>query len=296
MPCASEASLADLAIPTLYPADAQDVLDFGLHAQFLSRFSGLWSGLKITTPVADAASTAVVARDRISVVEGDIGAGTHKPSSMLLGAQLMALERSLHEVRLPRAVEYARLNRLNHVVQRGSSDRIGILTSGKTYLDVREAPRMIGLTDEDLARYGVRILKLGMIFPLERDAVIEFADGLDQVVVVEEKRPFLEPAVKEILFGRSHAPFVHGKQDKEGRSLFGRSGELDADSIAAGLSRVLAALGVEAARAWRQRPRARAALSLPLLARSPYYCSGCRAWRRCRQRPPRCRAGPPRRR
>ncbi|MFJ4815028.1 indolepyruvate ferredoxin oxidoreductase family protein [Streptomyces sp. NPDC088801] len=275
VPCASEATLADLAIPTLYPADAQDVLDFGIHAQFLSRFSGVWSGLKITTAVADAASTAVVARDRISVVEGDTGAGPHKPSSMLLGAQLMALERSLHEVRLPRAVEYARLNGLNRVVQRGPSDRIGILTSGKTYLDVREALRIIGLTDEDLARYGIRILKLGMIFPLERDAVIEFADGLDQVVVVEEKRPFLEAAVKATLFGRSHAPFVHGKQDQDGRSLFSSSGELDADGIATGLSRVLARLGIDAARAWRQRPRARTASALPLLARSPYYCSGC---------------------
>ncbi|MEU0452973.1 indolepyruvate ferredoxin oxidoreductase family protein [Streptomyces sp. NPDC006129] len=275
VPCASEATLADLVIPTLYPADAQDVLDFGLHAQFLSRFSGLWTGLKITTAVADAASTAVVARDRITVHEGDAGPSPHKPSSMLLGANLMALERSLHDVRLPRAVEYARLNGLNRVVQRGPSDNIGILTSGKTYLDVREALRLIGLTDKDLARYGIRILKLGMVFPLERDAVIDFADGLDQVVVVEEKRPFLEAAVKEILYGRPDAPVIHGKQDKDGRSLFSRSGELDADSIATGLSRVLAPLGIEAARAWRQRPRARTALSLPLLARSPYYCSGC---------------------
>ncbi|WP_406221714.1 indolepyruvate ferredoxin oxidoreductase family protein [Streptomyces canus] len=275
VPCASEGTLADLAIPTLYPADTQDVLDFGFHAQFLSRFSGLWSGLKITTAVADAASTAVVGRERISVVEGDAGRSPHKPSSMLLGANLMALERSLYDIRLPRAVEYARLNGLNRLVRRGPSDRIGILTAGKTYLDVREALRIIGLTDEDLARFGIRILKLGMIFPLERDAVREFADGLDQVVVVEEKRPFLEAAVKEILYGRPDAPTVHGKEDENGRSLFSHSGELDADSIAAGLSRVLAPLGIEAARAWRQRPRPRTALSLPLLARSPYYCSGC---------------------
>ncbi|MFI9172434.1 indolepyruvate ferredoxin oxidoreductase family protein [Streptomyces lincolnensis] len=275
VPCASEATLADLAIPTLYPADAQDVLDFGLHAQFLSRFSGLWSGLKITTAVADSASTAVVAHDRITGTEGDGSPNPHKPSSMLLGANLMGLERSLHDIRLPRAVEYARLNRLNRLVQRGPSDKIGILTSGKTYLDVREALRIIGLTDTDLARYGIRILKLGMIFPLERDAVIEFADGLDQLVVVEEKRPFLETAVKETLYGRPNTPVVHGKQDQDGRSLFSRSGELDADSIATGLSRVLARLGIEAARAWRQRPRARTALSLPLLARNPYYCSGC---------------------
>ncbi|GHD87075.1 indolepyruvate ferredoxin oxidoreductase family protein [Streptomyces naganishii] len=275
VPCASEATLADLAMPTLYPADSQDVLDFGIHAQYLSRFSGLWAGLKITTAVADAASTALVAPDRITVTDGDAGPNPHKPSAMLLGANLMALERSLHDVRLPRAVEYARLHGLNRVVQHGTSDRIGILTSGKTYLDVREALRLIGLTDDDLARYGIRILKLGMIFPLERDAVTEFAEGLDHLLVVEEKRPFLEAAVKEILYGRSGAPAVHGKEGPDGRPLFSRSGELDADDVAAGLSKVLAPLGIEAARAWRRRPRPRASLSLPLLNRSPYYCSGC---------------------
>jgi hypothetical protein len=112
VPCASEAALADLAIPTLYPADSQDVLDFGLHAQFLSRFSGLWSALKIATAVADATATAVVARDTITITEGNTGLSAHRPSSMLLGENLMALERSLHDVRLPRAVEYARLNGL----------------------------------------------------------------------------------------------------------------------------------------------------------------------------------------
>ncbi|MFE1752405.1 indolepyruvate ferredoxin oxidoreductase family protein [Streptomyces anandii] len=275
VPCASEATLADLAMPTLYPADSQDVLDLGVHAQYLSRFSGLWTGLKITTAVADAASTALVAPDRITVTDGDAGPNPHKPSAMLLGANLMALERSLHDVRLPRAVEYARLHGLNRVVVRGPSDRIGILTSGKTYLDVREALRLIGLTDDDLARYGIRILKLGMIFPLEREAVTEFAEGLDHLLVVEEKRPFLEAAVKEILYGRPGAPAVHGKEGPDGRTLFSRSGELDADAVATGLSKVLAPLGVEAALAWRRRPRPRASLSLPLLNRSPYYCSGC---------------------
>ncbi|MFF1278830.1 indolepyruvate ferredoxin oxidoreductase family protein [Streptomyces marokkonensis] len=275
VPCVSEATLADLAIPTLYPADSQDVLDFGIHAQYLSRFSGLWAGMKITTAVADAMSTAVVAPNRIAVVEEDAGPSPHRPSAMLLGPELMALERNLHDSRLPRALEYARLHGLNRVVQRGPSDRIGILTSGKTYLDVREALRVIGLTDADLTRQGIRILKLGMVFPLERDAVVEFAEGLDHLLVVEEKRPFLEAAVKEILYGRAQAPTVHGKEGPDGRPLFSRSGELDTDGVASGLSRVLAALGVEAARVWRRRPRPRTTLSLPLLARSPYYCSGC---------------------
>ncbi|MCW0213119.1 MAG: indolepyruvate ferredoxin oxidoreductase family protein [Pseudonocardia sp.] len=273
VPCASEATLADLAMPTLYPADSQDVLDYGLHAQYLSRFSGLWSGLKITTAVADAASTARVAPGRVVPAQGDAGANPHTPSSMLLGENLMALERSLHEIRLPRAAEYARLNGLNTITRRGPQDRIGILAAGKTYLDVREALRMTGLGDDDLSRHGIRLLKLGMIFPLERGIIAEFAEGLDQIVVVEEKRPFLEAAVKEVLYGRANAPAVLGKTDRDGNQLFTRSGELD--KIAKGLASVLAALDIEPAVAWRRRPRPRTTLSLPLLSRSPYYCSGC---------------------
>lgn len=274
VPSASEPTLADLQIPTLYPADTQDVLDYGLHAQLMSRFSGLWSGLKIVTAVADAASTAVVAPGRISIATGDADPNPHSPSATLLGENLMALERSLHDVRIPRALEYARLNMLNRVVQRGPADRIGIVASGKTYLDVREALRIIGLADDDLAGQGIRILKLGMVFPLERDAIRDFAAGLDRVVVVEEKQPFLETAVKEALYGRTGAPIVLGKQDEAGNTLFSTCGELDADRVAAGLSAVLAPLRVEAAQAWRRAKR-RATVSLPLLSRGPYFCSGC---------------------
>lgn len=275
VPCASEATLADLAMPTLYPADSQDVLDLGLHAQYLSRFSGLWAGLKISTAVADATATATVGPDRVTVDEGEAGPSRHTPSSMLLGDNLMALESSLHDIRLPRALEYARLNGLNTIAQRGPSDRIGIVSSGKTYLDVREALRTIGISDSDLARYGVRLLKLGMIFPVERGIIADFADGLDELIVVEEKRGFLEAAVKEILYGRAGAPVVVGKWDQAGRSLFSSSGELDADKVATGLSKVLARLEIEPVQAWRKRPKAHTMLSLPLLARSPYYCSGC---------------------
>ncbi|KUH67488.1 2-oxoacid ferredoxin oxidoreductase [Mycolicibacterium novocastrense] len=275
VPCASEGTLADLAMPTLYPADSQDVLDLGLHAQFLSRCSGLWTGVKIATAVADAASTAVIARDRVHVIDADLGPNPHRPSSMLLGENLMALERSLHDVRIPRALEYARLNALNNIVQRTSSDRIGILAAGKTYLDVREALRAMGLSDRDLARHGIRLLKLGMIFPLENEIIREFAAGIDELIVVEEKRPFLEGAVKEILYGRVGAPVIVGKTDRDGTSLFSRSGELDTDSVASGLSKVLARLNIEAAVAWRRRPTDSTKLSLPLLVRSPYYCSGC---------------------
>jgi indolepyruvate ferredoxin oxidoreductase len=134
----------------------------------------------------------------------------------------------LHEVRLPRALEYARLNGLNTIVRSGPDDRIGIVAAGKTYLDLREALSVLGIGEIELERYGIRLLKLGMIWPAEPEIVGRFAAGLDQVIVVEEKRAFVETSVKEVLYGRAQAPAVNGKRDADGSSLFATAGELAA--------------------------------------------------------------------
>ncbi|HEY3956947.1 MAG TPA: indolepyruvate ferredoxin oxidoreductase family protein, partial [Streptosporangiaceae bacterium] len=274
VPSACEGTLADLAMPTLYPADSQDVLDLGLHAHYLSRFCGLWSAMKITTAVADGASTAQVHQERIVPDEGEAGPGTHRPNARLLGAELMALEHSLHAVRLPRALEYARLNGLNRITRGGPGGRVGIVAAGKTYLDVCEALNVLGLDAAALDRHGIRLLRLGMIWPVEPGIVGEFAAGLGEVIVVEEKRAFIEAQVKEILYGRAGAPAVHGKRDAAGGELFRASGDLDSGAVAAGLARALGRHEIPAVQAWRGRP-ARERVQLQLLPRSPYFCSGC---------------------
>ena len=227
--------------------------------------------MKITTAVADGASTARVHPGRITPAGGD---GTHQPSARLLGADLAELERTLHMVRLPRALEYARLNGLNKIVRSGPGDRIGLVAAGKTYFDLREALAVLGLDEADLERYGIRLLKLGMIWPVEPDIVGEFAAGLDEIIVVEEKRAFLETSVKDILYGRAQAPAVRGKRDAAGNTLFATAGELDADAVATGLARALDRRDIPAVRAFRNRPR-REKLQLALLPRTPYFCSGC---------------------
>ncbi|WP_285493474.1 indolepyruvate ferredoxin oxidoreductase family protein [Actinomadura sp. NBRC 104425] len=264
IPSASELALADLAIPVLFPADPQDILDFGRHAVELSRASGLWSALKVVSNVADAAATVTVNAEWTPPAMPD-GAYRHKPSGRLLGQELAGLERGLHEVRLPLALEYIRASGLNRIVHRGDRDRIGIVTAGKAYLDVRQALRILGLDDAALARSGIRLLKLGAIYPLEPQTMREFAAGLEEIVVVEEKRAFLEPAVKEVLYGLRDAPEIHGKD------LFSPLGELDPDLIAKGLRGRLARHAELAPPPARRRER----ISLPLLARTPYFCSGC---------------------
>lgn len=274
VPCASEAALADLLIPTLYPADPQEVLDYGIHAPYLSRFTGLWSGLKIVTAVADSAGTAIVHPDRIDPTFGDFGPSQHIPNARLIGANLLNLERSQIKDRLPRALLYARMNGLNRIVRAGRGDRVGIVAAGKTYLDVREALTMMGFSSDDLERYGIRILKLGMIYPVDPDIVRDFASGVNEIIVVEEKRSFLEAAVRDILYGMPNAPRVVGKKDAKGAPLHAGHGELDSNQVADALSRQLEQYASEPAQRWRDRPR-QSRISLPIVTRTPYFCSGC---------------------
>ncbi|MDF0531462.1 indolepyruvate ferredoxin oxidoreductase family protein [Tsukamurella sp. 8F] len=277
VPCASEMALADLYMPILYPADSQDILDLGVHAAIMSRVSGLWTSLKISAHVADGASTADVHPDRILPVYGDLGTSPHVPSGKLLGPNLMELEQNQLTVRLPRAMEYARINRLNRIVVRSSDDRIGIVAAGKTYLDVREGLRLIGVTDADLHRLGIRILKVGMVYPFEREILSEFVQGLDEVIVVEEKRDFIETMMRDILFRRPDAPRIVGKANEDGSTLFSRFGELDVDAVSRGLASRLARVhGVASARVWLDaKAKVRTRIELPLAVRSPYFCSGC---------------------
>ena len=268
VPSASEAALADLAIPVLFPADSAEIVEFGRHAVELSRASGLWSALKVVANVADAAGNVTVSRDWAAPVLTAPGAYRHEPSARLLGADLKRLEQSLYDVRLPLAVEYIRASGINRLMA-GPADRVGIVAAGKSYLDVRQALRMLGLGLDDLPRLGIRLLKLGAVWPVEPDVVLAFGAGLSEVIIVEEKRAFLEPAVKDVLYGLPSAPAVYGK------SLFTQAGELDPDMIARGLRARLSRHEPIAAALAPQPELPRQRVSLPLLARTPYFCSGC---------------------
>src|SRR6266699_2199866 len=256
LPCASDSALADLNIPYLYPADSQDVLDLGRHAIELSRATGLWTGLKIVTAVADGSSTVDLAADwpapRIPP-----GAGTHTPTARLLHPTLGQLERDLATNRLRLAREYARLNGLNRVVGRGPDDVLGVVAAGHTFLDVLAALRRLGIAEDGLAGSRVRLLRVAMPWPLEEATVREFADGLEEILVVEEKRSFLETA----------------KRDADGSELIPGYGELDADVILGPLRRRMTARGITPDPV--PDPGEPSHAMLPLVSRVPYFCSGC---------------------
>jgi indolepyruvate ferredoxin oxidoreductase len=281
VPGASEILLSDLGMPILYPADPQDVLDLGTHAVAMSRCCGLWVALKIVTNVADGTGRVRVDGDRVTPVVPDVRwrgePFEHRVNARMLQPALSEMERSREGIRLDAARAYAAANQLNKVESFGASPKIGIVAAGKTYLDMRQALRILGLDDAGLRTAGVRLLRLAMIHPLIPAEITEFADGLDEIIVVEEKRGFVESAVKDVLYGTASAPRVTGKTVAGGSALFASDGELDADGVAAGLaSRLGSRPGFATVAAWQAAAAAqRTPALLPLVARTPYFCSGC---------------------
>jgi indolepyruvate ferredoxin oxidoreductase len=277
VPSASESLLASFHMPVFFPGNVQEVLDLGLHAFACSRASGLWSGFKIITNVADAIGTAEVAPDRVAPVLPDLGY-EHRPHGNLLAPASLEMERTLLGVRTDLALAYARENGVNRI-EGGSDAWLGIVAPGKAYYDLRHALRSLGLEDEAaLDRAGVRILKLGMIWPLEPEIAREFARGLEEILVAEEKGPFVESQLKEALYGTASAPRIVGKRDERGERLLPVELDLDADLIARAVAARLGARvqldSVQARLRKLDEIEGRPA-ALPMAQRTPFFCSGC---------------------
>ena len=190
LPSAGEATLASLFVPTFFPGTLQEVLDLGLHAIACSRASGLWSAMKVVTNVADSAGTAQVWPERVGPVipevEWEGKPYRHQPSGNLLAPASLDLERTLFGVRLEIARQYAALNQLNPVSVPTHDAGLGIVAAGKVYYEVLQALEDLGLGQRELEHAGIRLMKVGMLYPHDRDGFRAFARGLDEVLVVEE--------------------------------------------------------------------------------------------------------------
>ncbi len=281
IPSHSEVAFYDALFPVLYPGNAQEILDLGRLGFELSRYSGLWVGFKIVTNVADEIGTAEVAPDRIVVADpGFLYEGRPwqaRQNPLLMPPWGLETEREIHYGRLEAAKAFAAANRLNRITLPTPNAWLGIAAPGKTYYDLREALAELGLDNAALRQYGIRLMQIEMMFPMEPGTVREFARGLEELLVIEEKRSFCELFIRDILYNQAERPRVVGKQDEQGRPLVPADAELDADRIA----QILAArlerrvhldsitARVALLEALRQRPA-------PLtLTRQPYFCSGC---------------------
>ncbi|AHH20938.1 putative pyruvate ferredoxin/flavodoxin oxidoreductase [Nocardia nova SH22a] len=269
--CDSQYTFADAGMPVLIPGDQQDVLDFGVHAFRMSRYAGAWVGLKIVTAVADGIGTVDLDPGRHHSVEPRLSIDgqlwEHRPQATIGPHAVPGQEELINELRLRAARAYARDNGLDRTVGPDTAE-LGIVCSGATYFDLVQALSERGVSPAGLADAGVRILRLGMTYPLVEDTVVEFAASVRRMLVVEEKRPFVETQLRAALHEAGSRIPVLGKRDGGGKPLISSSGVLDPKAIGEIVDRVLPSL----------RPAPKARLELPLLitpARAPAYCSGC---------------------
>ncbi len=276
----SEFCFVDKMIPILTPAGVQEIVDYGLYGYAMSRFTGAWVGLKCLKDTVESTGSIDVSLDRVRPV---VPAGFLMPEGGLnirAGDTVLGQEMRLQNFKRDAMLAWLRANGLNKIITSGGTQaKVGVITAGKYYLDVRQAMDDLGLDELAANKLGLRILKLGCTWPIEPQGLHEFARGLELIIVVEEKRSLIEVQLREELYGSHTQPVCVGKKDEEGNWLFPVTGSLDANDIAIAIGRRLLRFnqsGELEARV-RRLERAQQALAATgdLGARVPYFCSGC---------------------
>ncbi len=275
----TEFVFVDRMMPVLNPAGVQEILDFGIHAFALSRFAGVWVGLKCVKDNIESTTTVDASVDRVKVVIPEFempqgGLNIRTPDDFL------DQEKRLHIHKRAAILAYVKANRINEMITHGGKKpRIGIITVGKSYLDVRQAFEELGIDEVRANDLGIRLFKIGCPWPIGQDVLREFADGLDLIMVVEEKRSLIEVQVREELYGSRHQPIVVGKKDEKGDWLFPVHGALDPNDIAIALGERLLRYGpdagIEAKLAEIRLFQKQLGEAQEHARRTPFYCSGC---------------------
>jgi indolepyruvate ferredoxin oxidoreductase len=271
VPSSCEPMCRSMYMPLLAPGSVAEILTFGLHAIAMSRHAGLWTGLKIVADVAD--SSAIVNVDGLAEAIPDLARARSFTPPVLLPPTNLDAEFDLMTLRLARASEYAEAAGLNRITFEPSQPRTAIVAAGLNYQSLLTAIKDLGATEADLDAHGVRLVQLGMPWPLEPTSTRRLFDGVERVLVVEDKAGFLEGLIKEVLFGIPQPPSVIGKRDASGAPLLSPRSALMSDDILAALARVLPGFGSTALTVPAPRRRHLELAAIP--ARTPAFCSGC---------------------
>lgn len=287
--------------PTFFPSSVQEILDMGLHAFAMSRFSGLWSGMKTIQEVVESASSVDVSPDRVKILLPEDFQMPPGGLHIRWPDPPLEQEARMMDYKWYAALAYVRANRLNHNVIETAHDRFGIIASGKAFNDTRQALADLGLDDATCRQLGIRLHKVNVVWPLEATITRDFATGLQEILVVEEKRQVIEYQIKEQLYGwrPDVRPNVLGKFDQQEGDLSGgewsmpnpsenwllrAKADLTPAIIAKAIAKRLKKLGVPADIAARMDERiavitakeqALAALEIKTGDRTPWFCSGC---------------------
>lgn len=281
LPHQSEYAFIDASIPVLVPSNVQDILDLGLYGWALSRYSGCWVAFKVIADTVDTSASVTVSPKRAHILlpedfqmpEGGVNIRWPDPP--------LEQEKRLRLYKLEAAQAFVRANHLDYTLFRGRTPRLGLVTCGKTFHDARQALKDLGLSEPEAAERGVTLYKVAMNWPLEPEGLKAFAEGLEEILVIEDKRPLIEGQVKDILYRlpEEKRPRVVGKKDEKGRPLLPEIFELQVPEIAHVIAQRLLRFtksakvkeGMERLDQLFQEQLKRE----PELIRLPYYCSGC---------------------
>ncbi len=292
VPHQSDHQFSAAMMPVLYPSSVQEILDLGLHGWAMSRYSGCWVGFKCVADTVESSSSVYVDPARTQIIVPDDFPLPADGVSIRWPDAFLATEARMQDYKIYAALHYCRVNNLNRIVIDSPRPRLGIATSGKSYQDVRQALEDLGITDADAAEMGLRVYKVAMPWPLEPDSIRHFAEGLEEILVVEEKRQIVEYQLKEQLYNWRDdvRPRVIGKFDEKGEWvrphgdwLLPAAGELTPAMIARVIARRVERLGLHPRRLDELKQRVdwinakERSLQKPKieLVRQPYFCSGC---------------------
>ena len=275
----SEFAFVDAMIPILNPAGLQEIVDYGLMGWALSRFAGVWTGIKCVKDTVESTGAIDGSLDRVRPVIPDF-TGPPGGLSIRTGRHALEKEELLHRWKRPAMLAFIRANKLDQIVMNGGRrPRLGIVSLGKSWLDTLSALDLLGIDERRAADLGIRLFKVAVPWPLESDGVNRFAEGLETILVVEEKRSLVETQLKEQLYGRANAPKLVGKKDEENNVLLPAWGALDANQIAVIIGRRVLryAEDSEVAARLKQLEHAQAVLRTTedIGVRAPHFCSGC---------------------
>ncbi|AMV48927.1 indolepyruvate ferredoxin oxidoreductase family protein [Paraburkholderia caribensis] len=292
----SEHAFIAAGIPVLYPANVQEYLDYGLHGWAMSRYSGLWVAMKCVTDVIESTASIDLDPDRVEIVTPTDYAMPEGGLNIRWPDAPLAQEARLLDEKWYAALAYIRANKLNRIVIDSPTPRFGIITAGKAYLDVRQALSDLGLDEDTCAQIGLRVLKVGCVWPLDAQDARAFATGLEEILVVEEKRQILEYALKEELYNwrEDVRPKIYGKFDERNNeggewsvprgdwllpAHYELSPALIAKAVARRLSRAALPADVRARMLARvaiiEAKEREAAKPRVSVERKPWFCSGC---------------------
>jgi len=276
----SEYHFIDVMIPILNPAGVQEIMDYGLYGWAMSRFTGAWTALKCMHETVE--STAVVdgSLDRVKIIIPEDFTMPPGGLNIRLGDSILGQEARLHDFKRDAMLAFVRANKLNRMIcSGGRNPKIGVITVGKSYLDVRQAFDELGLDEVKCNDLGLRLYKIACPWPISRLELMEFAQGLDLIIVVEEKRSLIEVQVREELYGTANQPVCIGKKDERGNWLFPVKGALDPNDVAICIGERLLNYGkndqLAAVVARLKEAQRILAETEDVAVRIPYFCSGC---------------------